>query len=98
MADTIVFKLGENVVELNRIDTNEIRGRAVERTLPAVRLHDELTKAVKNEAEQAEVVLDNEMREELALDLDAIRQDHELTPGQEALRKAAQEPISPQPS
>jgi hypothetical protein len=96
MTNVVVFTLGRHEVGLTRIDANEIRGRAVERTLAAEWLYDALARALDDESDRADVIVKDEaVRYEILIDLEAIRQEHPLTEGQQRLWEVAQAPILP---
>lgn len=96
MADIVVVKLGRHEVTLDRREATEIHDRAVERTLAAKWLHDALARALDDESDRADVIVnDEEVRQEILLDLAAIGEENPLTEGQRRLWDVAQFPILP---
>ena len=96
MADVIVLMLGRHEVTLDRGEATEIHNRAVARTLAAKWLHGALERALADESDRADVIVnDEEVRQEILLDLAAIRKENPLTEGQRRLWDVVQFPILP---
>ena len=84
----VVFKAPGRAQSVPVEDADHILSHLVERALP--RLRAEIKRAMQ---EDAVVVLDEEMRVELVLALDAIEERGELTRDEQALRDTFKEPI-----
>lgn len=89
--------LGERKVQLTRSEARELHDLLVVRSLALLALQSELSRVLPTDAEQPDVFVDEEMRQELLLCLEASEAELRLTEGLRSLRQAARVPIAPQP-
>ncbi len=78
-------------------EANELHDLLVERNLALLALQSELTRALRADSGQPDILADEEMRQELLLCLDVADAELQLAEGLRNLRQAARVPISPKP-
>jgi hypothetical protein len=93
----VTMILGERRLQLTRAEATELHDLVVERNLALLALQSELSRVLQDDAEQPDVLADEEMRQELLLCLDASEVELRLTDGLRTLRQAARVPISQRP-
>jgi hypothetical protein len=90
----VTLRLGERRLEITIAEAKEIQQRAVEPRLAAAKLHSALRGALRiYPGRVEEIIIDEDMRQELLLDLIAIEDTHPLSAGLQDLRGAAGVPI-----
>jgi hypothetical protein len=94
---TITMTLGERRQKLTGAEARNLHNQLVEHNLAVLALQSELRRAIGANSEQHEIPVDEQMRQELLLSLDAIDDPFRLTEGLRHLRQAARPPITPRP-
>ena len=89
----LTLRLGERRVEITIGEAKELRQRTVESRLAAAKLHSALRGAVRiYPGRVEEIIIDEDMRHELLLELTSIEATHPLSAGLQDLREAAEAP------
>jgi hypothetical protein len=94
----VTLRLGERRLEITISEAKLIQQRAVESRLAAAKLHSALRGAVRiYPGRIEEIVIAEDMRRELLLDLNAIEDTQPLSAGLQDLREAAETSIVTEP-
>jgi hypothetical protein len=96
VADVTVI-LGERRLQLTTAEATELHDQLVEHNLAVLALQSDLSRAIEASEGRHEIPLDEEMRQELLVCLDALGDPFLLTEGLRELRQIARAPITPRP-